>query len=274
MKKSTLLKNWRNHSPSEIVGMFTDHYSNYRSRASSLSVFKTQLRKSSDPPTEEYLSQLMLSKKVYDRINTEYLEKKQKEGLNVRYVHGVNEALEHCLNLIHSKDIDKLWPAVIFCSGFRPIEILTANFRCLVGPMNHSDYYITVSGLAKKRKMQLDIEKTHPLLCKSDLWLDAVDIIRGQLNLRGSNIDIMQRYGHKFLKWLRTELYFIDNVTNTLLRRLYGVYAYECFKYDYGENVDRLTFMQLALNHETIGNSAVYNLIDFDKKKIIDIFNR
>ena len=128
--------------------------------------------------------------------------------------------------------------------------------------------------MAKKRKLHVDIEQTHPLLCKSHDWLTAVQKIRYKLNLKGTNVALRQKYGYKFLKWVRNEFPHIDNVTNTLLRRIYGVYAYETFKYDYGENVDRLTFMQLVLNHENIGSSAIYNLIDFDKKKIIDIFNR
>jgi len=63
-----ILGNWRQYTGVQIVAIFRTHYENQRSLAVMLSRMKTDLKALDDPPNEEYLSLIALSKKEYNTI--------------------------------------------------------------------------------------------------------------------------------------------------------------------------------------------------------------
>ena len=274
MSRTNLLNNWRKFSANEIVNKFTKMYPNEGSRSSLLSLFKSELRSSDDPPPKKYIDSLMLDPSIYDKINKSYAEKKHTEGYNVKYIANIHDSVYAAFRAIKSNQVPELWPAVVLCSGFRPIEILTADFsRRTYDPTTpHNDFYINVSNLAKKRGSEPDIVRAHPLLCPADLWLRAVDLIRAELPLGQNNVKTRQKHGYKFIKWDRRLFPLIPQVTNSLLRRIYASYAYYVYRGDFRGNVDRLTFIKDVLGHSSISSSAVYNLVEFDTTQIIDVF--
>jgi hypothetical protein len=273
MDRNFILNNWEQYTPHQIVNLFTESYPNKGSRSSLLSSFKSSLKKLNSPPSNEYLSSLALGKNVYEEINTSYSMKKQEEGFNIKIIPNVGRAVLQAINNINSNDINELWPSVILCSGFRPIEVLTSTFKPFnLGSIPHKDFYILVSGLAKKRGTEEGLLRQHPLLCPGDKWLKAVERIKGALPIQETNAKTLQKYGRLFLKWTKEAYPYVPKITNTLNRKLYSMYAYYSYRNDYPGIVDRLTFINYILGHNSMSSSSVYNLVDFDINEIINIF--
>lgn len=261
-------------SPEEVVGYFTEKYPNIRTRSSSLSLFKRQLRDSANPPPDEYLDKLVLPPHIYEKINEDYATLKNIEGHDVPVISGVNCALEWCLEHMDSNDPSKLWPAVILTSGFRPSEILTSTFIPYDGPkIIHDKFYISTYNLAKKRGSGRSIIRPHPLLVKASKWLTAVDKLRSIFGTNESRNTLSRRYGSTWIRWIRKAFKQIKNVTHTLLRRIFATYAFNCYRNDYVGEVGRVTFIQDVLGHEGMGTSAIYSQIKLDQDDVIDIFN-
>jgi hypothetical protein len=63
-----ILGNWRQYTPAKIVAIFRTHYENMRSLAVMISRMKKDLKGLDDPPPEEYLSKIALSKTEYNAI--------------------------------------------------------------------------------------------------------------------------------------------------------------------------------------------------------------
>ena len=274
MDRLIIAKNWANYKPSEIVEMFTEKYSNVASRSSLLSVFKSNLKKSSNPPPKEYLDSLTLGPSVYNKLNKNYAKKLHTEGYNVKYFADINESVVTAIKSLDSERVCDLWPAAALLSGFRPIEILTAEFTLPIYNSDtlHREYYINAANLAKKRGMESDVVRLHPLLCPAGVWLNIVEKIRKELPLGDSNIKTMQKHGYKILKWNRALFPHIPKVTNTLLRRIYASLAYYTYRGDFQGNVDRLTYVSDVLGHSSISSSVVYNLVEFDKTNLVNVF--
>ena len=74
-----ILGNWRGYTPTKIVGIFRRHYENMRSLAVMLSRMKKDLKGLDDPPPEEYLSKIAMSKKTIQNQKAGRKEVKQAE---------------------------------------------------------------------------------------------------------------------------------------------------------------------------------------------------
>lgn len=265
---------WTDNTPENIISEFTSRYTNERSRASSLSLFKRKLRDSSNPPPDEYLDQIMLPTGLYQRINQDYATQKNIDGHDIPVVNNVNEAVEWAIDHIDSNKVSELWPAVILTSGFRPVEILSSSFLPYEGhPIVHDDFYVMTYNLAKKRGDGKSEIRSHPLLVRSSDWLTAVDKIRSTLKIDGSRHNIGQRYGKTWLRWIRKAFPMIPDVTHILLRRIYASYAYLIYKGDYEGVIDKITFIKGVLGHNSLGTSAIYNQIELVLDDLVDIFS-
>jgi hypothetical protein len=264
-------KNWRNTTPEDIVKNFEEKYDNLGSRSSSLSLYKRKLMDSKDPPPKEYLDKLVLDESLYRLINRVYMENKQIEGFDMPVV-DANRIIILALKNIDTNEPYKIWSSIIALSGFRPVEILTANFSPYDGEdILHDNYYIKVSNLAKKRGPNTTI-LYRPLLVKSHIWLNAVDKIRAILNISGTKYELTRRYGKTFLRW--TTKAFGPDITHVLLRRLYAYFAYLTYKKDYIGQVNHVSFIKEVLGHEFLSTSVIYSLINFSKSQIYNVFDQ
>ena len=121
--KISILENWRNYSPEEILGIYRSHYSNIRTLSVMISRLKKELSLLSPAPSDEYLTKLALHKQEYNQIRAQATDVRKKESLNVQVISNSDDLVLQALRYLTSNDPNLLYAALVVVTGLRPIEI-------------------------------------------------------------------------------------------------------------------------------------------------------
>ena len=121
--RHSILANWRAFTPAEIVRLHKIHYTNLRSAAVMLSRLKGELAALEDPPPEEYLSKLALSKKEYNEIRKLNQDVRKRGALDVVTISNADAIVLQALQYVTTSDPNLLFAALIVLTGARPIEL-------------------------------------------------------------------------------------------------------------------------------------------------------
>jgi hypothetical protein len=136
--KQAIVENWHAYTPKQVVVLMRKCYPNTVTASSQLSNLKSVLvGLGTRAPPEEWLHQLRLSRREYKELANAYREKRDKEGKSLRIVHDADMLVQRTIEMITSSDYRVLWPAVILCSGLRPVEILSCNIKESPSSTNH-----------------------------------------------------------------------------------------------------------------------------------------
>jgi hypothetical protein len=170
--KQAIVDSWIAYTPQQIVKLIKKCYPNVATASSQLSNLKSVLVGLANPPPEDWLAQLRLSRKEYKELANAYREKRDKQGRNLQFhtVHDSDVLVQRSLEMMTSSDYRVLWPALVVCSGFRPVEVLTANIKETPNSSNHihPGFWVCVSNWAKKKRGS-DFCRDHPLAPLSKL---------------------------------------------------------------------------------------------------------
>jgi hypothetical protein len=251
MKQTRLdiLANWRAWTPSSIVTTFKRHYSNLRSAAAMLSLIKKQLRDLEDPPPEEFLDKLALSKKEYAEIRKLNVDTRGRGALDVVTISCADLVVLQALQYLTSSNPKLLFAGVMVVSGLRPVELAKiGQFRTkLNNAQEHQSFWTCQTRFAKRGHMKTQYNecRDRPLLAPAFLMERALVIIRKKWPCKHlSNREVSRKYSSQWQKVLTRAYPMLPGVTARLLRRFFAVYSYTYF----GKSVFLAGSSQASLN--------------------------
>jgi hypothetical protein len=168
-----------------FVSNFRAHYVNLASFASSLSKFKSKLKKLC--ADTDFLDQLKLREKESSFVRAQQksrLEAKCRDSITLKNC-GDN-LIQYFRKCLESKDLGPLYSGIAACTGLRMIEICkTANISPPKLSHNTDDvYWCWMTGIAKKTQVFPGHER--PLLARRDTLKDAL------LRLRATHFENIQ----------------------------------------------------------------------------------
>jgi hypothetical protein len=274
--KQAIVDSWIAYTPQQIVKLIKKCYPNVATASSQLSNLKSVLVGLANPPPEDWLAQLRLSRKEYKELANAYREKRDKQGRNLQFhtVHDSDVLVQRSLEMMTSSDYRVLWPALVVCSGFRPVEVLTANIKETPSSSNHihPGFWICVSNWAKKKRGS-DFCRDHPLLCPSWLFTRGIGIVRKYFcKVPLTKRQLSQRYSKYQLQLLQKAFPNMVNPTHVLFRRFYAAYSYKHYKEDFQGIIGKNNYITHVLGHTSTEPSLSYINVHLRGAGKINIF--
>lgn len=260
-RKNHILDNWRGMSPEQVVAEVRNMYSNTATASSQLSLIKTALKKSKNPPPDEYLRKLRLEREEYQGLQKAYVEKRDKRGANLRTIYNADDLVRGAIERMTSSDHRLLWSSCICCSGLRPVELLTADFQLSPkGRHMQAGFWICVSNWAKKGgDKKKNFCRDHPLLCPSWLFIRAINIIRAYFcKEKLTKRQYSQRYSRYWLQLMAKGFPNLVQPTHVLFRRFYAKYSYIYFKDDFQNTIGENVYITHVLGHTSSEPALTY----------------
>ena len=260
-RKNDILDNWRSLSPEKIVQEVRDMYPNTATASSQLSLIKAALKKSKNPPPDNYLRKLRLAREEYQGLQKAYVEKRDKRGANLRTIHNADDLVRDALERMASSDHRLLWSSCICVSGLRPVELLTAEFQLSPkGKHIHPGFWVCVSNWAKKGgDKKKNFCRDHPLLCPSWLFIRAIHILRAYFcKEKLTKRQYSQRYSRYWLQLMQKGFPNLVQPTHVLFRRFYAKYSYMYFKDDFQNTIGENVYITHVLGHTSSEPALTY----------------
>jgi hypothetical protein len=154
--RHAILANWRAFTAAEVVRLHKIHYTNLRSAAVMLSRLKQELGSLEDPPGEEYLSKLALSKAQYNEIRKMNSESRKRGAMDVVTISNGDSIVLQAMRYITSSDPNLLIAALFPLTGMRPIEIAKmALFQTkLNNKQEHQSFWACQTRFAKRERRE------------------------------------------------------------------------------------------------------------------------
>jgi len=121
--KVSILENWKNYSPEQILSIYRTHYLNIKTLSVMISRLKKEISSLSPAPSDEYLTKLALHKQEYNQIRAQATDVRKKESLNVQVISNVDDIVLQALRYLVSNDPNLLYASLVVVTGLRPIEI-------------------------------------------------------------------------------------------------------------------------------------------------------
>ena len=277
--KLNIVKNWQAYieCPQKIVKTIRRLYTNTATASSQLSNLKSVLSQLSPAPPDDFLNALKLSAKEYKSLHEAYREKRDKEGKDLRTINDSDKLVQSALEMITSSDFRVLWPAVIVCSGLRPIEVLTCKIKESPEAKHVQDaFWVCVSNWAKKGDPRVgrDMCMDHPLLCPSYLWVRAVKIIRAYFCKEPlTKREYSQRYSKYWLQLLRKGFPNLIKPDHVLFRRFYAKYSFLYFKNDFENVIGENSYISHVLGHTSTEPALSYTNLGIRGAGKINLFD-
>ena len=261
--KQAIVDSWIAYTPQQVVKLIKKCYPNVATASSQLSNLKSVLVGLANPPPDDWLGRLRLSRKEYQELANAYRTKRDKEGASLRTVFDSDKLVERVLEMITSSDYRVLWPAVILCSGLRPQELLSCNIKETPSSSNHihPGWWVCISNWAKKGNPEhgRDFCRDHPLLCPAHLWVRAVKIVRSYFCKEPlTKRQLSQRYSKYQLQLLRKGFPNLVNPTHVLFRRFYAKYSFKYFREDFQGIIGENSYITHCLGHTSTEPSLSY----------------
>ena len=229
-----ILANWRAFTSVEIVRLHRIHYTNLRSAAVMLSRLKQELGSLDDPPPEEYLSKLALSKKEYNEIRKQNQDVRKRGALDVVTISCGDVIVLQALQYITSSDPNLLFASLLILTGARPIELAkVAQYKTsLNNVQQHQAFWACQNKFAKRGTMLSKYNecRDRPFLCPYWLVERALSIVRKRWSCRSlDNKQISRKYSSAWAKILTKAYPMLPGITARLCRRFFAVYSFHYF---------------------------------------------
>jgi hypothetical protein len=132
--RKMILDNWKKYTPEKIVTILREYYTNMRSLAVMLSQLKKDLKRLTDAPPDEFLSEIRLSKKEYNDIRALNNDIRKRGAMSVVVVSNADQLVLQAMQYLVSDSQNLLYAAVFLVSGLRPIELDLKLLLELGGP--------------------------------------------------------------------------------------------------------------------------------------------
>ena len=228
-----ILANWRGFSPAEIVRLHKIHY-NLRSASVMLSNLKKELAALEDPPNEEYLSKLALSKAEYNSIRKLNQDTRKRGALNVLTVSNADAIVLQSLQYITTSDANLLFAALLVLTGARPIEIAKiAQYKtALNNEQQHPAFWACQFKFAKRGTMLTKYNECRDRPFLAPYWLieRGLAIVRKRWPCRGlTNHHISKKFSSQWQKIVVKAYPMLPGITARLCRRFFAVYSFAFF---------------------------------------------
>ena len=269
---------WKDYTPADIVAMIRKSYPKVSTSSTHVSDTKKALSVLPNPPPAAYLSQLRLQPQEYQILKQRDAAKKEADGADARVIHSGDDIIRQALILLQSSDPRLLWPAVIVCSGLRPIEILTTLIR--PAPQykrgNHDDFWVCIKGYAKKGNVkdvaERDMCRDRPLLCPSWLFIRAIGILRERFTMVGlTNKKMHAKWGTYQIGLLEAAFPNVMKPTHVLFRRLYAKAAWAYYFDEMGDMTENY-FTSWVLGHSNMSLIVPYSSLIVLEVGALDLF--
>lgn len=211
------------------------------------------------------LQKLKLEKSAYERLNKKSSKAVEKKNEKTDIVKNSEELLKEMREALKYKSFEKLYPALLFLTGRRAIEIgHLGKFKKCPNKTSCVLFY----GQAKKRSRKSKAYEI-PLLAP------LKDIQKGLTNLRRlfpefkemdyNNEDISTTLWQRFqpfrAKWSE-KLGF--NVSAHTFRSIYAQYAWEKYNKKHPNGLTKNKYVEQILGHENLNESLHYNSIKLE----------
>ena len=277
--KCHILEHWQAYTPLQIVNLMRKMYTNIGTLSSQLSNLKTLLSSQTPSPSADFLDALKLRKSEYKALREDYREKRDKEGFNLAVVSNADILVSQALEMLTSNDFRVLWPAVVLCSGLRPIEILTVDIK--PGPTQkhpHDSWWVCISKWAKKGEnvkiaKNRDFCRDHPLLCPAWIWCRAIKIIRAHFNQHKlTKRQLHQRYNKYWLQLLVKGYPQLVKPTHVLLRRFYAKYSFIYFRNEFENVISENSYTSWVLGHTSMEPALSYTNLHIKNAGKLNLF--
>ena len=198
-------------------------------------------------------------------LRESYREKRDKEGFNLAVVNDADKLVSQASEMLTSDDYRVLWPAVVLCSGLRPIEVLTVDIKPSPEEKHpHDSWWVCVSNWAKKGDnvkvaKNRDFCRDHPLLCPAWIWCRAMKKIRAHFNKQKlTKRELHQRYNKYWLQLLAKGFPQLVKPTHVLLRRFYAKYSYLYFQNEFANPISENSYTSWVLGHTSMEPALSY----------------
>jgi hypothetical protein len=230
-----ILGNWRAYTPAKIVAIFRTHYENQRSLAVMLSRMKKDLKAIDDPPPEEYLSKIALSKKEYNTIRKLNNDVRKRGAMSVHVIANSDAIVLQALQYMTSSDPNLLYCGLLVVTGLRPIEIVKmAKFSTKLNNEqgDKSPWFACQTRFAKRGTMKTKYNQCRDRCFLVPYWLveRALEKVRRRWAVKHlSNVDINRKFATHWGKILVKAFPQWPGITARLCRRFFAVYAYNYF---------------------------------------------
>ena len=230
-----ILGNWRQYTGVQIVAIFRTHYENQRSLAVMLSRMKTDLKALDDPPNEEYLSLIALSKKEYNTIRKQNNDVRKRGAMSVHVISNCDSIVLQALQYMTSSDPNLLCCGLLIVTGMRPIEI--AKMAAFSTKMNNEQgergpWFACQTKFAKRGTMKTAYNQCRDRCFLVPYWMveRALDKVRRRWSVKHlSNVEINRKFATHWGKILIKAFPQWPGITARLCRRFFAVYAYQYF---------------------------------------------
>jgi hypothetical protein len=230
-----IIGNWRGYTPATIVSIFRTHYDNQRSLAVMLSRMKKDLKALEDPPNEEYLSAIALSKKEYNAIRRINNDVRKRGAMSVHVVANADDIVLQAMQYMTSSDPNLLYCGLLIITGMRPIEI--AKMAAFSTKLNNEQgergpWFACQTKFAKRGTMKTAYNQCRDRCFLVPYWLveRALDKVRRRWTVKHlSNVEINRKYATHWGKILIKAFPQWPGITARLCRRFFAVYGYAFF---------------------------------------------
>jgi hypothetical protein len=251
--RSRVMTDWRAFKPELVVKLFRQHYGNLQSASVMLSRFKADLRILDDPPTDEFLSKLALSKKEYAEIRASAQDTRRKGALDVQTISNGDSVVTQALQYITSSDPSLLYAALLPLTGLRPVEIFkTAMFRVkLNNEQEKKAFWACQTRFAKRGNMKTAYNTCRDRPFLTPYWLieRALKIVRERWPCAHlSNRELSRKYSSAWQKIVTKAYPQLPGCNARLFRRFFAVYSYSFFGKSVFANAGGMRATQTSLN--------------------------
>ena len=262
-----ILGNWRGYTPTKIVGIFRRHYENMRSLAVMLSRMKKDLKGLDDPPPEEYLSKIAMSKKEYNEIRRLNNDVRKKGAMSVSVIANADAIVLQAMQYMTSSNPNLLYCGLLIVTGMRPIEI--AKMAAFSTKLNNeqgekSPWFACQTRFAKRGTMKTAYNQCRDRCFLVPYWLveRALEKVRRRWPVKHlNNVDINRKFSTHWGKILVKAFPQWPGITARLCRRFFAVYAYQLFgRYffmDGSAQGSLIGFCSWMLGHASLDEQAI-----------------
>lgn len=264
--RQAILANWRGFTAAEVVRLHKIHYSNLRSAAVMISRLKGELGRLEDPPGEDYLSKLALSKAQYNEIRKTNQDSRKRGAMDVVCIANGDSIVLQAMRYITSSDPNLLIAAIFPLTGMRPIEVVKeARFSTKMNnQQDHPAFWACQTKFAKRGTMITKYAecRDRPYLVPYFLVERALIIIRKRWPTRGlTNRQISRKFSSHWQKILQKAYPQVPGITSRLCRRFFAVYSFHYFGKSVfigGESQSSLNgYASWVLGHATLEDQVI-----------------
>ena len=262
-----ILGNWRSYTPAKIVGIFRRHYENMRSLAVMISRMKKDLKGLDDPPPEEYLSKIAMSKKEYNEIRRLNNDVRKKGAMSVSVIANADAIVLQAMQYMTSSDPNLLYCGLLIVTGMRPIEIVKmAAFSTKLNNAQgeQSPWFACQTRFAKRGTMKTAYNQCRDRCFLVPYWLveRALEKVRRRWPVKHlNNVEINRKFATHWGKLLVKAFPQWPAVTARLCRRFFAVYAYHYFGKSFfmegSAQSSLIGFCSWMLGHASLDEQAI-----------------